>query len=83
MKESESLLLRIVHPRGNVQSGRLTGSAGLKRELARAMKEDDDDRRAILLGGQVQKQRRRAKASRAKGAAALSGLFERSTRLKG
>jgi len=77
MKELESLLLRIVMPRGNRFSGRLAGAEDLKNELNRQMSSRDADKRARLLGGHVAQRRSRNKASRARGSLTLAGLYDR------
>ena len=83
MKELESLLLRIVKPTGNKQSGRFVGSTNLKQTLNARVKAEDDNRRAHLIGGSAAKRRRKAQARRSHGGRLLSGLVDRSIRLKG
>ena len=83
MKELESLLLRIVNPEGNRQSGKLNGSLDLRREIARRMRERDADNRAMLLGGKAAERRRKTKAKRGKGTRSLKGLIGRRMVLKG
>jgi len=82
MKELEALLLRIVRPAGNTQSGRFAGSQSLLSSLNHRMTEIDADRRARLLGGNVAKRRARSKA-RAGGPRSLRGIFERRKQLRG
>ncbi len=83
MKELESLLLRIVKPAGNSQSGRFARSQSLLSSLNRRMTEIDADRRARLLGGNVARRRARARASRARGPQALAGISDRRIPLRG
>ena len=83
MKELESLLLRMVNPRGNKQSGKFMQSKSLWPELNSLIKADDEDRRARLLGDKLAKRRVKSKASQAKGGSSLAGVFDRAIRLKG
>jgi len=83
MKELESLLLRIVNPAGNKQTGKFSGAENLRPLLNRLMKDTDADRRALLLGGHVARQRVRSKTSRKKGTRVLSGVVARRFVLKG
>ena len=46
IKELESLMLRVVSPRGNRQSGKFTASKSLRRDLNNAIKAHDADKRA-------------------------------------
>lgn len=82
MRELESLLLRIVSPKGNRVSGRLKGAVDLKYELNREMSSRDADRRARLLGGHVARRRRRSKTRAARGSLPLAGLVDRRMPLK-
>lgn len=82
MKELESMLLRIVHPRGNKQTGKFSASENLGSALNRSMRETDADRRAILLGGHVARRRRRTKTKGAKGTRVLAGVVDRRMNLK-
>lgn len=80
--ELESLVLRIINPHGNRKGGGFAGSENLFPGLNRRVREIDADRRAAILGGPVAERRRRAKARRAKGQAALAGFAERRTLLR-
>ena len=51
IKELESLMIRVVGPRGNRRSGKLIASKVLRRDLNKAIKAHDADRRARLMGG--------------------------------
>ena len=82
MKELESLLLKIVKPPGNKQSGKFPGSKDLRLILNRAMRDEDADRRARLLGGHVARRRRRQKTAKARGTLVLAGVVERRILLK-
>ena len=83
IKELESLLLRIVNPEGNKQTGSFAKSHNLYRDLNRNITELDADKRAKLMGGWVEKRRQRIRASKAKGKGALKGLVEKRLILKG
>lgn len=82
MRELESLVLRIVSPKGNRVSGKLKGAEDFKYELNRQMSGRDADRRARLLGGHVARRRRRSKPRRARGSLPLAGLVDRRMPLK-
>lgn len=83
MKDLEALLLRIVDPNGNRQSGRLTGSKNLQQEFARMMRIRDADKRAMLLGGKAIERRQRLKARSGRGTESLKGVIDRKMVLKG
>jgi hypothetical protein len=83
MKELESLLLRIVKPSGNSQSGRFARTQSIASSLNQRMKDIDADRRARLLGGHIARRRARARATHAKGPQALAGLSDRAIQLRG
>lgn len=74
IKELESMLIRIVGPKGNKLGGRFVKSQNLLLYLHRTMSEADADRRATLIGGYVALRRRRAKGKKPRGAGALHGL---------
>lgn len=82
IKPIESLLLRIIDPKGNRVKGRLPGAHDLKRDLNRMVAEHQADERARLLGGAFAKNRRRKKAASAKGTLVLAGSVERRLVLK-
>src|SRR6266480_5151216 len=77
----ESLLLRIVEPKGNKQSGRFPGARNLLQLMNRRMVEIDADRRARLLGGVVAERRLRSQARKGGTAAVFAGVSERRTTL--
>ncbi len=83
IKELESLLLRIISPKGNRAGGRLSRSINLLPILNRQLKDVDADRRAAILGGSIADRRRRSKARRRKGVLALAGFSDRSIALRG
>lgn len=83
MKDLEALLLRIVDPNGNRQSGRLTGSKNLQQEFSRRMRIRDADKRAMLLGGKAIERRQRLKARTGRGTESLKGVIARKMVLKG
>lgn len=82
VKELESLVLRIVSPRGNRVKGKFPRALNLLKELDATLRSRDADNRARLLGGAVARRRRRAKASKRRGKEALSGLNERRIALR-
>ncbi len=83
IKELESLMLRVVKPRGNRQSGKLMASKSLRRDLNNAIKAHDADKRARLLGGQHTRRRIRAKAAKDTRKNILFGVFDRGIQLRG
>jgi len=82
IKALESLLLRIVEPKGNKQSGRFPGARNLLALMNRRMTEIDADRRARLLGGAVAERRLRSQAKKGRTAAVFAGLSERRVSLR-
>lgn len=82
IKPIESLLLRIINPKGNRVQGRLPGAQDLKKELNRKVSEQQADERARLLGGALARNRRRKKAASAKGSVVLAGSVDRLIRLR-
>lgn len=82
IKPIESLLLRIINPKGNQVQGRLPGAVDLKKELNRQVSEQQADERARLLGGVLARNRRRKKAASAKGSVVLAGSVDRLIRLR-
>lgn len=82
IKPIESLLLRIINPKGNRVQGRLPGAVDLKKELNRQVSEQQADERARLLGGTMARNRRRKKTAAAKGSLVLAGLVERRLALR-
>jgi hypothetical protein len=82
MKELESLILRIVNPRGNKTAGKFAASENLRSTLNRQMRQADADRRALLMGGRVARGRRRKKAGEGKGTLRLAGVIDRRITLK-
>jgi hypothetical protein len=81
MKELESLILRIVDPKGNKQTGKFSKSNNLHSQLNELMRNSDADKRAELLGGNVAKRRRKQKAKTAQGKLGLAGMFPKRTKL--
>lgn len=77
IKPIESLLLRIIDPKGNRVKGRLPGAHDLKRDLNRKVSEHQADERARLLGGSIARNRRRKKAASGKGTVVLAGVVEK------
>jgi hypothetical protein len=82
IKELESLVLRIVSPKGNRVMGRFGRAADLYRALNREMAETDAEQRAHFLGGAAQARLRRRRARGATGAKALAGLSTQRTPLR-
>jgi len=83
MKELESLLLRIVNPRGNKQAGKISRSANLRPKLNKLIKAGDDDRRARIMGGRVTRRRVKSKSAKQRGGNILAGVFDRAIPLRG
>lgn len=77
----ESLMLRVINPKGNKVSGRLRGAQDMVRPLKRRMVEVQRDETASLLGGRFVIHRRRSKTRAAKGSLVLARLVERPMRL--
>lgn len=82
IKSIESLLLRIINPKGNRVQGRLPGARDLKKDLNRKVSDQQADERARLLGGNLARVRRRKKAASAKGSVVLAGSVDRLIRLR-
>lgn len=82
-KELESLMLRVVKPRGNRQSGKFMASKNLRPELSNAIRAHDMDRRARLLGGHQTRRRIKAKAAKDPRKNILFGVFDKSIQLRG
>jgi len=82
MKELESIILRIVEPKGNRVAGKFARSEDIRRELNRRMRDHDADRRADLLGGHVARRRHRTKIKHGLGANRLAGIAGRAMRLQ-
>lgn len=57
MRELEALVLRIVKPTGNRQTGKLAGSTNIKRQLAADLKRQQEKLRNDLLGRQPKKKK--------------------------
>jgi hypothetical protein len=82
IKPLESLLLRIVDPKGNRVKGKLPGAVDLKRTLDRMVIENQADERARLLGGTIATKRRRKKAASGKGTLVLAGCVDKRINLR-
>jgi hypothetical protein len=82
MKDLETMLLRIVAPKGNKTSGKFARAGSLLPVLNHNMREADADRRAMILGGRVARQRRRLKTRKATGTTPLAGVVERRIALR-
>jgi len=83
VKELESLLLRIVGPKGNLQSGKFPRSEDLQKTIKQLMRAEDDDRRAQLLGGREVNRRVRSGRGRAGGVRTLAKVLGRRLPLRG
>lgn len=83
IKELESLMIRVVGPRGNRRSGKFMASKVLRQELNKLIKAHDADRRARLMGGRQPKQRIKAKAVKARRKNILYGVFDHGIQLRG
>lgn len=82
IKPLESLVLRIVNPKGNHAKGNLPGAGNLGRRINTEMSEIDANNRARLLGGSAARRRIKAKAT-SKGTLGLKGVVEHRYMLKG
>ena len=82
MKELESLMLRIMRPRGNRQAGKFMASQNLRPVLSKAIKAHDADKRARLLGGRHTKRRVKSRSTSGRKKRVLAGLIDRATNLK-
>lgn len=82
IKELESLILRMVEPRGNRTGGRLVHSKDLRGELRRRIKASDSQNLANLMGGPLVLRRQRQKA-RQKTTRAARGLLGQRRELRG
>ena len=76
MKELESLILRIVNPRGNRQIGKFANSDNLRSTLNKKMKEKDADQRALLIGGPIALRRRKSKIKSGAGIKSFAGIVD-------
>jgi len=83
IKELESLLLRIVAPKGNRVRGKFGRAADLYRALYREMADSDSKRRAHLLGGVAELRLRRRMTRGSRGVKALAGLAAQRIPLRG
>ena len=64
IKELESLILRVVEPRGNRTGGRLVHSKDLRAELRHLIAASDAENLAVLMGGPLIVRRQRQKPSK-------------------
>jgi len=86
LRELESLILRIVQPKGNKQKGKFPKSEDIRRRFARDVKDQLNYEVALLLGNQPKKsasQDRRTKLGRMKLRAWFKGKKLRAQLLKG
>ncbi len=85
MKELESLLLRIMSPRGNIQGGRFMESQNLNTGLLKRIKEQDAKRRAVLVGkGNVRRgTQTKSRSKAANGRATLADALTRRYAIRG
>jgi hypothetical protein len=85
LKELESLVLRIVQPDGNSQTGRFAKADDLKRSLAKRIKAYHRREVDLLLNRQSKEADERPSRDRtaAKGGRPLAGLVDKKYRLKG
>lgn len=82
IKPLESLVLRVVSPKGNHVQGHLPGAINLGRKINNQMSETDANNRAKLLGGSAVNRRIKAKAT-SKGTLGLKGVVEHRYYLRG
>lgn len=79
IKELESLVLRIVRPKGNVQSGRLSRSQDLKKKLTLDVRERQQEELEVLVGTRqrvVRRKTKKAKAARSDSEAILEPYLD-------
>lgn len=82
IKALESLMLRIISPKGNRVKGKLPGAIDRKRKLHADMTAADSTRRAELLGGQIKRNKVRKVTAAKKGSRVLEGLVSKRIQLK-
>jgi hypothetical protein len=82
IKALESLMLRIISPKGNRVKGKLPGAVDRKRKLHADMTAADSTRRAELLGGQIKRNKVRKVTAAKKGSRVLEGLVSKRIQLK-
>jgi predicted GIY-YIG superfamily endonuclease len=75
MKELESLLLKIIKPKGNKAGGSFISSKNLKSELDKTIKEIDNSRRAELVGKTKRVKKKIVIKEKKIGSKFLAGLF--------
>lgn len=61
IRELESLVLRIVKPKGNKQQGKLPGSENLKKQLEREVRKRQHDELEVLMGKKQKVTKKRSK----------------------
>ena len=83
MKELESLILRILSPKGNRVGGKFFQSENLRHVLRREMKEQDKKKLTLVLGGDIEKRPVRSKRVATVGHRGLENAFDRRVALKG
>ena len=79
IKELESLVLRILCPKGNVQRGRLSRSQDLKKQLASKVRKRQQEELQVLVGKRqkvVRRQSNKAKAIRSESEAVLEPYLD-------
>lgn len=82
IKPIESLLLRIIDPKGNRVKGRLPGANDLKKTLNSMVANHQADERARLLGGVFARNRLRKKTASARGSMVLAGSMSKRLALR-
>ena len=83
IKELESLLLRVVAPRGNKIKGKFANSEDLKHDLKMGMVYAAHKKHAQMLGGEDAERRTKSILKGRKGGIALAGVFDVRTTVKG
>ena len=79
IKELESLVLRIVRPKGNVQRGRLSRSQDLKKQLTYELRKRRAEELQVLVGKRqkvVRQKSKKAKAARSDSEAVLAPYLD-------
>ncbi|MDR3608949.1 MAG: hypothetical protein P4L27_00120 [Ignavibacteriaceae bacterium] len=83
IKELESLILRMVNPKGNKIKGQFAKSENLRKIVNRKIKETDDSNRAKLLGGIFEQKNRKYKLKNRPKKNYFAGLLNKRMPLRG
>ena len=75
IRELESLLLRIVMPKGNKQKGKLPRSQDLKKKLQAEVRKRQHDELDVLMGSQQKVTKKRTRRAKAKNSETVLGPY--------